>query len=52
MEPYNDDGMTTEISFSTWTLTGSTNYELSKLKTNVWTVVIYWSREKQAVAVS
>ena len=46
------DRLTTDISNLTLALTGSTNYELWKLKTQAWTVVIYLSREKRAVAVS
>ena len=46
------DRLTTDISNLTLALTGSTNYELWKLKTQAWTVVIYLSREKRAMAVS
>ena len=42
--------MATEISIPT--LTGSTNYELWKLETQVWTFVIDLSKEKQAEAVA
>ena len=50
MELLTNDGMTTYISIATLTVTGSTNYELWKLKTKAWTVVMYLSREKQLYA--